>query len=392
MIDNNIRLNTSLLVFFLVIVFFLIMFSPFILFCALIFILLFFPFNVIGELRLLISLICYYCLFFIFFSKDYSYASAPDYLIYFQASSILKQSNFNEIFLLFPGEIGWPIIYWFINKIGFNTESINNVSFYNTLISLVIFVFWFELHALKLVDKKYQSIVTATNILFISFITLGFLQRQAISVAILLFAISNYNNKKFYIYLFLSSIFHNTSLIVGLLYKFLIKINLTKLKIFFIFLLLLFVRVFFLEFIYFFDSIGIFPGKSEFYSGLNEFKVVSFRIAMYGLLLFFFTIFLYRNIDNYMKNIIIFSSITFICFLGVNLVSERFNFIFLYCLGFFLSILLIPKYIKVLLIIDLIVLLLFVFEKFGFVNGDFMFWELYDWIGNKPFYYLDNSK
>lgn len=371
------------------VLFILLFFSPLLCFILIATLFIFVPHEYIGRFRFPLSLVAYFCTIIIFYSKDYTYANANDYLIYSQAYGILKSSSFMELFEIFPNEIGWPFVYWVLYHLGISFDGINGVSLGNTVVSLVIFIAWFEIHALKLVEPKFRCITTATTLLFMSFVSLGFLQRQALSIAILLFAISNHDNKKFFFYWILASLFHNTSFVIGLLYKILIKTRPTLRVIIFAILAFLAIRFLFLDVLNLLNKFGVLGNKANFYMRIDGFQIVSFRLAFYGLLLFVLNTLFINNVNNYMKNIILFASIFFVCFLGINLLSERVNFILIYCFGFFISLLLLPKNVKYLIIINILIMMVFVLEKTGLINSNFMFWDKYDWYGRTPFYYLE---
>lgn len=363
------------------------MYTPLFCFVVVVSMLFLVPSHYIGKIRMVLAVICYFCIVVIFYSKDYTYSDIIDYRVYSQANDILKNMNFFDVFEIFPFEPGWALVYWFLHKLGIAFNGIN-VSLGNTIISLLIFFIWFECHGIKLVKYEFRGIVTATTLLFMSFVTLGFLQRQAISIAILLFAISNYNNKKFYIYWLFSAIFHNTSLFIGLLYKFIIDLKFSVKLVLLTALFFLFARLFFLDIMLFLNKFDFFAYKSNFYLRISGFQIASYRLALYGVFLSVLAFFYVKSVNNYMRNIIIFTSICFVGLLGINLASERVNFIIIYCLGYFVSLLLVEKNIRALLILNLFMTVLFMLEKTGFINSDFTLWEKYDWIGTTPFYYL----
>jgi len=67
--------------------------------------------------------------------------------------------------------------------------------------------------------------------------------------------------------------------------------------------------------------------KTSFYLSLQSFEIVSFRLALYSVLLLFLIIFFGKDIKSPFKNIIYFTAICSVSLLGINLASERLNFI-----------------------------------------------------------------
>ena len=344
--------------------------SPFLFFILSIFFLMFINFEKVDILRRVLSLLIVFSLIFIYSSIDFSSSETQDYYIYYQANEIIKFEKIKNILNWpFKTEFGWGVIFWLIHKLGFNINTINQVAIINFSLSLILFYIWFEKYGIKSVDESYRGIATASVYLFISVITLSFLQRQSLSVIALLFAISNTKNNKFYLYTFIASIFHITSLPVAILYKFLINKNISKIFFIYVFLFMIFVRLTFINILNVISNIELIQDKVGFYLAIDGFSIVSLRLALYTLLLAGITFFYVKDVEHRFKNIIIFVSICSLCLLGINLASERINFITIYLYGYFLFLMLYRKNLYLLLFINIIFLIIFVYERSGlFIN------------------------
>ncbi|WP_151982616.1 EpsG family protein, partial [Acinetobacter guerrae] len=313
----------------LLILLFLVIISPLYSFVLIVFFLTVYDFSKTHYLRKFLSLILVFLLIFIFGSIDFSSSTEiPDYYIYYQANTLLKGYSLNDFYIWpFQPEFGWSAYFWSLNKLGLDITEINQVALINFSTALLLFYLWFEIYALEDIEKKFHGIATASTYLFISVFTLTFLQRQSLSVVFLLFAISNNKNKKFYLYLLLASIFHITSLPIGILYKFLINKNIGKKIFLIIFIIFIIFRIFFLQILSAISSLGFANGKIDFYLGLNSFSVVSIRLALYVLIFNIILFLFFNDLKGKFKNIIIFTAICSISLLGINLASERLNFI-----------------------------------------------------------------
>ncbi|MFW1741873.1 EpsG family protein [Acinetobacter johnsonii] len=365
-------------------------FSPFVFFIATVFTLIFLPLHDYPFLRPLLLIFGAFSQLFIFYSIDFSASTIIDYRVYSEANEIIKSMSLSEVFYEpFGIEFGWGLIYWILNKIGIEINGVS-VSYYNSIICIMLFITWFEKYGLKDIDKKYHGLVSASTLIFLSFFTITFLQRQAISVAILLFAISNQNNRKFYFFLLISSLFHITSLIVGILYKYISKINFTPRRIFYFMVCILIFRLFFRQVILFLDQFSFLTYKTSFYLSLTSFEIVSFRLALYSVMLFVIVLIFGKNINSQFKNIIYFTSICSVSLLGINLASERLNFILIYLYGYFLFLILYRKHLNLLIFLNVIFLIIFAIEKSSLINETANHWVLYPPLSNVPFYFLFN--
>lgn len=365
-------------------------FSPFIFFIAVVFTLIFLPLHQFPIVRPLLLILGAVSQFFIFYSIDFNASTIIDYQVYSESNEIIKHMSFLEVFYEpFGVEFGWGLIYWVLNRIGVDIYGVN-VSYYNSIICIVLFLIWFEKYGLKDIDKKYHGLASASTLLFLSFFTITFLQRQAISVALLLFAISNQNNKKFYFFLMISSFFHITSLIVGVLYKFISRINFTNKMIFCFVAGILVFRLFFRQIMLFLDQFSFLTYKTSFYLSLSSFEIVSFRLAIYSVILFIIVMVFGKDIKSQFKSIIYFTAICSVSLIGINLASERLNFILIYLYGYFLFLILYRKHINVLIFINVIFLIIFSIEKSSLINESANHWALYPPLSRIPFYFLFN--
>lgn len=363
-------------------------FSPLFFFILSIFTLIFFPVSNIPFLRFLLLISSLSAQLFIFYSIDFSESPIIDYKVYSEANLIVKNLSFSELFFEpFGAEFGWGMIFWLLNKLGVNVDGFY-VSFYNSLICIFLFLIWFERYGLKDIDAKYHGLVSASTLLFFSFFTITFLQRQALSVVLLLFAISNKNNKKFYFFLIISSFFHITSLVVGLIYKFLMNIKFSTKKMLVLFFAIIIFRLLFKNIMILLSQFSFLEYKTSFYSSLQSFEIVSFRLALYSVLLLFLIIFFGKDIKSPFKNIIYFTAICSFSLLGINLASERLNFILIYLYGYFLFLILYEKNLKLLIILNVLFLLIYTLEKSSLVETAANHWSLYPPYSSMPFYYL----
>lgn len=365
-------------------------FSPFLFFIATVFTLIFLPLQEFPFLRPILLIFGAFSQFFIFYSIDFNASTIIDYRVYSESNEIIKSMDFSEIFYEpFGIEFGWGLVYWILNKIGIDIHGVN-VSYCNSIICILLFITWFEKYGLKEIDKKYHGLASASTLIFLSFFTITFLQRQAISVALLLFAISNQNNRKFYFFLIISSLFHITSLIIGILYKYISKINFTPKKIFYFMIGVLIFRLFFRQVILFLDQFSFLSYKTSFYLSLSNFEIVSFRLALYSVMFFVIVLIFGKNINSHFKSIIYFTSICSISLLGINLASERLNFILIYLYGYFLFLILYRKHINLLIFLNMIFLIIFSIEKSSLINETANHWALYPSLSSVPFYFLFN--
>lgn len=355
--------------------------SPFYFFLIAIFFMNFYDFNKNQIIRIYLSILSILSIIYMYGSIDFGKSEIPDYLIYYQAAKILKyESLLNITDWPFYPEIGWGAVFWLLQKSGYNIQNINDVAIINLVICLFGFYFWFEKYGKKGVDSKYYGLLTATTLLFISVITLTFLQRQSLSVIFLLFAISNYKNSKFYLFVILASLFHLSSLPIALIYKFLLSRKFKLSFFIFIFIFIILLRVFFIEIV---SSLSfLMQGKGDFYVGNEGFSIVSFRLAIYSLLMFAMVLFFANKINHDFKNIIIFSSLLSFGLIGINLASERLNFITLYLYGYFVFLLLYKRNIFLLIFLNLIFLLILFYEKSGVFFNPVGMWEKYPFINS----------
>ena len=286
-------------------------------------------------------------------------------------------------------EIGWFVVYKMIGLINSNLN-IFDIALLNSAICILIFFVWLVKYGTSYIEKKYLGFVLGIIVLFMWPTNFPFFQRQAISVAILLFAISNIKNKKYFIfYLVLSASFHLTSLVMGLIYYILVQYDIKNLAKKIIVSLTLFRIVFSFVLTYLITFVGNadLVRKAGFYTenGMSGFFAFSeLRFFPLFLLAFIF----YKKIDKDWRNIILFSSLFYISLIGIQFASGRFNFILVYLYGFFLW--LIAKRQAYILLIY--VLLYFVFDMIykanfiGVINDPF--WQRYPFFNYIPFYYL----
>lgn len=347
----------------------------------------------IDELFLKHEKILYFLLFvisltFVLSSKNFLYEMEFDLSVYYDVFLDLKKSDFESSRMFGGGiEIGWPALYFFISLI-FEDVSIFNIAQINTFFVLFAIYIWYI--------KEFgfnQSWRFFVLMAFVSYVTLGFLQRQAIATVFLFFALYYKDFKFKYIFLFFSIIFHTSSVIIYAVFLILskFKINLINSIIFFVILVFLrFNFIFIIEFVSSnFDFFGV--DKLLYYLSdnfnQNEFKISSLRYTLLVFLMFFICINNKKNSD--IKNMVFYASIFYISFIGFPLISDRVCFIFLIFYGYYLINLTDKKYYVYIRIFSFFWFLMYFLEKSYFFQKDDFLWSRIDFISYIPFNYIN---
>lgn len=350
--------------------------------------------NLLNKLfRRYLGGVAFISLIIIIASRNYTDELNNDLSIYYNVYILLSAKVNSAIFVFGNGyEIGWPLLYYGVSLIFDNVTPIELAIINTSLCAFLVFI-WIERYGLKnlLIDEK--SIVLACAILLMSVQTFGYLQRQALSVCILLFSISNIGRKRCYVYLILSSLFHLSSLPIGILYIILTKLK-TNNKTLIVFLVL--TIIFKLTYVVFFNFISMtgldIPGLYKiqyFIERANANTITSMRFALLIFPLLILAFFMKGSILLHKwRNVIIISCVLYIAFLGIPLAPERINFILLILYGYFLYLTL-ANYKRVVIIIGLAYSILFLLEKTNLIGSyDNLFWVRYPLINFTPFYYL----
>ncbi|EQB4814701.1 TPA: EpsG family protein [Citrobacter amalonaticus] len=351
--------------------------------------------HLIGYFRQCLILLAFISLLIIIASRNYTDELDHDLSHYFMVYKALSSGYYSEIFGFSGGiEVGWPLIYLFISKCTANISPVG-LAVINTSICLILLYVWMLKYAFKNELHSQIGIIAALIILFASIQTYGYLQRQAISTVILLFAISTSGKKSFF-YLTIATLFHLTSLPIGLLYLFLkryySKISLRHIIIIFILLIIIKLNLYFV--LNFLSEVGAgLPGVNKLNFYLMTATEFSFTSKRFAILIFPLTIVLmlcWNKINNsYWKIIAIYSCLSYIGFLGVPLGPERINFILLYIYGYFVYMYIYKFYPSLTTYFILIYVLLFIAEKMNFFGNSLdPFWSRYPFFSFEPFYYL----
>lgn len=370
-------------------------FSPVVSFGIAIFTLLTMSKYLISYIRQCLILLAFISVLIIVASRNYTDELEHDLGHYFMVYKALSSGYYSEIFGFSGGiEIGWPLIYLLISKCTANLSPVS-IAVINTSICLFLLYVWMLKYAFKNVLHSQIGIIAALIILFASIQTYGYLQRQAISTIILLFAIST-SGKKSIFFLTIATLFHLTSLPIGLFYLFLkkfhSKISLRHIIIIFILMITIKLNLYFV--LKFLSEIGAgLPGvnKLNFYlMTATEFSFTSKRFAILIFPLAITMMLFWNKINNdYWKIIAIFSCLSYIGFLGVPLGPERINFILLYIYGYFVYMYIYKLYPSLTTYFILIYVFLFTVEKLNlFGNSIDPFWSRYPSFSFEPFYYL----
>ncbi|WP_104500512.1 EpsG family protein [Acinetobacter indicus] len=329
-------------------------------------------------------------------SRNYYDEMTSDLKLYH--SIFYELSNeYNDFYGFFGDglEVGWPILYSYVAK-WFDLSPIQ-LALFNTIICLVIIIAWIETKIKPLVGKNEFGIFYFLFFIFINLGVLGFLQRQAITVGILLFALTSKKNLNFILIVFLASVFHLSSIIVGLVIY--ICKNLTINKVWIIKLLIisfLFRFVFISVLLFFLNLLGGFEfitHKLNFFVN-TELRVSTLRYVILSLSLFFILI-LTNKVDENLKviyNFALISCIFIVMFVGIPLFADRIFMVSMVVYGLFYYLFFYRKYPILALVFAVLYFIIVSLEKFNVIGelsvGDF-YWARYNYIGEKIFYYLD---
>lgn len=363
-------------------------FSPYLSYIFFLIGLIFFSYGINKIFSYCAFLLASFSQFFVLHSRSYIVEREFDLSNYYYSyldllhSSLVDASN-NSV------EVGWFSIYKFIGLIN-KDLNIFDIAFVNSAICIFLFFIWLYKYGAKYIESEYLGFVLGIIVLFMWPNNFPFFQRQSISVVILLFAISNIKNTKYFIFfLVLATLFHSTSFFMGLVYYILVKYNIKNLipK---LLVSLVFFRIMFGVFL---SYIVVFWGgtdlmrKASFYIEGDSGLFFAFSEVRFFPLFFLIFIF-YKKIDNEWKNVIVFSALCYLSLLGIQFASGRFNFILVYLYGYFLW--LVTK--KQPYILLGYVLVYFIFDIFYKSNSILVlsdpFWQRYPIFDLNPFYYF----
>lgn len=131
-------------------------------------------------------------------------------------------------------EVLWVYVYQFFSYF-FTFTTPWELYVFHIFLCLCLFLIWIEIYGFESIRNNEKGIVLGIILIFLNASNVGYLQRQALSIVFLLFAISNIDRSKFkfILFLFLSSIGHLTSLLLVFIYWILIKIKKEQMRYFF---------------------------------------------------------------------------------------------------------------------------------------------------------------
>ncbi|TQQ09570.1 ABC transporter ATP-binding protein [Vibrio cholerae] len=397
---NNIFLISSLLFVCL----FLSMFSPILSYLFSILFLILFN-NKLSKVNLLrwgYVLVVAYSLLLIYSSRSFENELISDLSRYFYEYTKMVKMDIDEYIIFGDGlELGYHVLYTAVAYFLPNIKPID-LAICNVVITLALFYIWIE-NYLFINDeyKNDKAIICALIFIFFAFVSIGYLQRQALSIVFLLYALSAKRFTSFMIFASLSTVFHLTSLPLIIIYKFLARFRLSFSRM--LFFLILFILTSLLIRYYFYGLISLVMGsglsipgihKLNFYSEFN-FSVLSVKNLVLNLLLLSILVLNWSRVDLFWRNIILFSMLTYFVFLGVPLLSERINFILFFLFGFFFYLVSIKASNNMLnrRIYISFILLYFSLDCFKNVvmatTSEYEYWNAFDFIGYYPFYYFD---
>lgn len=368
-------------------------FSPMISFLLSMFVLLFYsPF--IGKYnRILLSIIGFFSLIYIFGSRSYVDELQSDLRAYYNAFLVIEKKPLEDVifgFLIFGGglEFGIVLLYKFYSII-FSSLTAIDLSIYNKIICSIGLIIWYEYFGQRKIPQKYKGACMAFILMFVSVTTFGYLQRQALATVFILFALEM--KKKRYIFLFtvLACIFHLTSLFIVIIWKYLLSKKVTKKIVIKGAIILLSIRIIFITFILLAAPLGI--NKILYYAQeMDKFAIISYRFLILLFLLLFVNLLLIKDNSSKWKTPIIILCMFHFIFLGIPMLSERINFIFLYLYGYFLFITTYRKFFNLLFILLIIYSFYFTLEKVNIIGMPVdAFWSRYPVFSFEPFYYLN---
>ena len=344
-------------------------------------------------LRVIFSLVGFFSLTVIYASRAYKEELAMDLSIYYDTYNLIYRGYFFEALFLFgKGVEGGLIVLYRLYIAIFDKLTPFDLAFFNMNLCGIGCISWLEIYGLKYVEKKYRGICMAFFLLFFSVQMSGFLQRQALATIILLFAISQKKSRNFYLLTLLATFFHITSLVLCVLFRYVLRKDFHTNSFLKVFIIVLLFRVSFPYIVQQLIGLGsIIPGMEKLYQFSEiSFSIASARYAILVILLLIINVFFYKKINSYWKKFIIVSCVFYLIFLGIPLFSERIFFILLYLYGYFLFISMKELSLKVAVLFSFVYLSLFVVEKLNGLQTLYdPFWQRYPVSSIVPFYYFN---
>lgn len=346
-------------------------------------------------IRLPVVFLTTFSLIVIYASKNYYDELSSDLDIYYGVYNI-AQYDFTKAIHFFGGglEVGWPLVYHFIGKV-INLTPIQ-LAVTNSIVSFLLVIIWFERKIITKITPVDRGIVYFFLLLFANFLMLGFLQRQALTLGIILFALTAKNNRNFILLIILATFFHLSSLVVGITVYLARKLSFSTKKIIILLLSLVVLRILlipFMEIAISVISLDVFSHKANTFTSGN-FSVSTLRFLLLYLIILPFLI-NYKDIglgnEKYLYNYCVLTSISIIAFVGVPLFADR-----IFMTGLLIYGLYFYKYFyannKILgIMFGLFYLYIFVLEKLNLIGGlalNDSYWARYPFWNSSIFYYL----
>lgn len=340
----------------------------------------------------------------IYLSRDFSDELSHDLYWYYNEYLKISEGDYDSYILFGDGlELGYHYLYGFIAKIAPSLTNIG-LAFANYIIVVFLFLFWLEIYIFR--DEKFKpssGLICALSLMFIGFVTFGYLQRQSLSFVILLYALTSKGLIKTVLFVLLSTFFHLTALPIAIFYFLIRRFTLPKKSIVVVLTMMLpllfFLRVSFHKIIGFLHASSIsFPGlhKIGFYLD-SDFSILSTKDLLLNLVFLSFLFMRWDFINKDWRNIMLASFTLYFVFLGIPLLSERINFILFYLYGFFAYLIFIDNNkntvnVNIFKCFFVFYLFLFCFKNISMVGVEgYEYWNNYPYIHYKPLYYLSEN-
>ena len=340
----------------------------------------------------------------IYLSRDFLDELNHDLYWYYNEYLKISEGDSSSYILFGDGfELGYHYLYAVVVKFAPSLSSIG-LAFTNYIIVIFLFLFWLEIYILR--EKKFKpdsGLICALSLIFIGFVTFGYLQRQSLSFVILLYALTSKGFIKITFFVLLSTFFHLTALPIALFYFLIRRLHLPKRNIVVALTIMLpflfFLRVSFYKIIGFLYASGLsFPGlhKIGFYLD-SGFSILSTKDLLLNLVFLCFLVVRWDFINKDWRNIMLASFVLYFAFLGIPLLSERINFILFYLYGLFAYLIFIDNNkntanVTVFKCFFVLYLFLFCFKNIFMVGvKGYEYWNNYPYIHYKPLYYLSEN-
>lgn len=394
LIQNNEKYLLILLHFSILII--LAFFSPLICFIVgMLTLFLLSPFMKIGLIRVFTVSLVFSQLLVIFASRNYYDELNSDLSIYYHVYYLVNNDIKSGLSFFGGGvEVGWSLLYWLIGR--FTTLEPIQLSLMNSIISFILIFLWIEKIIIPTVQINERGIIYFFFLLFLNFIMLGFLQRQSLTLGLILFSLTAKKNRTLFFLLFIASFIHLSSIPIGIIIYLIRKVDFTSKKIFYLILIVIIFRLALipiLSFIMSLLSLDVVSHKLNVFSK-NGFTISTLRyVILYLCLLpFLFKKYKFESLnEKYLYNYAVVSAIAIVSFIGVALFADRIFMISLAIYGIFYYKYLYVNNKLIGILLALIYLFLFILEKNNIIGslalGD-AFWSRYDYWSNDILYYL----